>query len=79
MATKTIKDVDERTWRTLKGISADFNMPMGRLLDKMVEEYSTSGREFWKTILEHEKILTDKEAEELIEVGKLVRKERGFR
>ena len=79
MTTKTIKDVNERTWRKLRVLSAEYNMKMGSLLEKITEDYEKRGKEFWKTILEGEKILSDKEAEELKSVSKALREERGFR
>ncbi len=79
MTTKTIKNVDERTWRKMKSLSAEQNLPVARLLDKMVHDYSGSSREFWKSILEHDKILSDKEAKDMLETVKSLRKERGFR
>ena len=79
MTTKTIKDVDERTWRKLKGLSAEFDLPMGRLLDKMVDEYVESGKEFWKEIFERKSVLSEKDAKEMIAIVNELRKERGFR
>lgn len=40
----------------------------------MTEEYGAKSREFWKAVLEGEKILSDKEAEELKAVSKEIRK-----
>lgn len=79
MSTKTIKDVNEKTWRTLRMLSAEQNVKMGKLIEKMAEVYEKRSKEFWKAILEGEKILTDKEAEELKSVVKNLRKEYGFR
>ena len=79
MVTKTIKDVDERTWKKLKGISADFNMPIGRVLDKMVDEYANSGKEFWKGIFEHKSVLSEKDEKEMLAAVRELRKECGFR
>ena len=79
MPTKTIRDVDEKIWRKLRMLSTEQNIKMGRLLEKMAEEYEKKGREFWKVVLEGDRILTDKEAEDLKSVCKDLRKEYGFR
>lgn len=79
MSTKTIKDVNEKTWRKLRMLSAEHNTKMSRLLEKMTEDYEKRSREFWKVILEGERTLTDKEAAELKSVSKDLREERGFR
>lgn len=79
MSTKTIRDVNEKTWRKLRMLSAEHNMRMGRLLEKMTEDYEKRGKEFWRAILESGKMLTDKEAEELKALSMSLRKEPGFR
>ena len=79
MPTKTIKDVNEKTWRKMRVLSAEHNVKMSRLLEKMTEDYEKRSKEFWKIILEGNRILTDKEAEELKSVSKSLRKEHGFR
>ena len=79
MMTRTIRDVDDKTWRKLKILSADHEMTMGRLLKKMTEEYEVKSKEFWKAVLEGEKIISDREAEELKAVSREIRKEHGFR
>lgn len=79
MPTKTIKDVNEKTWRKLRMLSAEHNVRMGKLLEKMAEDYEKRSKEFWKIILKGERILTDKEAEDLKAVSKALRKESGFR
>jgi len=79
MTTKTIKDVDERTWRKLRMMSAEYDIRIGELIERMTEDYEKRSKDFWKTILEGEKILTDKEAEELKSVVIALRKEKGFR
>lgn len=79
VSTKTIKDVDEMAWRKLKVFSAEHGIKMGKLLEKMTEDYEKRSKDFWKLILSGEKILSDKEAEEMKEVVKKLRKERGFR
>ncbi len=79
MATKTIKDVDEETWRRLKMLSAEHDTTIGNMLKKITHNYEEKNRDFWNRILKGEKIITDKEAEEHIALVKKLRKEYGFR
>lgn len=79
MPTKTIKDVNEKTWRKLRMLSTEYNLPMGKLIEKITEDYEARNRDFWNSILKGEKILSDKEAEEMLVVVRELRKERGFR
>ena len=79
MTTKTIKDVDDETWRKLKMLSAEHDTTMGKILKKITNDYEERNKEFWNSILKGKKILTDKEAEDMISVVKELRKEHGFR
>lgn len=80
MTLKTIKGVSEDKWSEFKSMAAKNNIPMGKLLENMVDAYSRKEAEnFWNRILSGEKILSDKEAEGLENVVKSLRKERGFR
>ncbi|MBI5332010.1 MAG: hypothetical protein HZB65_00390 [Candidatus Aenigmarchaeota archaeon] len=79
MATKTIKDVDEKTWRKLRTMSAESNIKMAALLKNMAEDYEKRSHVFWRIVLEGEKILSDKEADEIRAVTESLRKEHGFR
>ena len=81
MPTKTIKDVDEETWRKLKVFSAENSSSMGKTLKKITQDYEEKnrGKEFWSRILKGEKILSDNEANDMLEIVKKLRKEHGFR
>ncbi len=79
MPTKTIKDVDDETWRKLKVLSAEHDTTMGKILKKITEDYNERNRNFWDNILKGEKIITDKEAKEHEDLVKKLRKEYGFR
>ena len=79
VSTKTIRAVDEMTWRKLRAMSAEQNLPLGRLLERIAEDYETRSRDVWKRILDGEKILSDKEAEGLLTFVKELRKEYRFR
>ena len=79
MTTRTVKDVNEKTWRKLRMLSSEYGMPMGKLIEKITEDYEARNRDFWNSILKGEKILSDKEAEEMIALVRNLRKEHGFR
>lgn len=79
MSTRTIKDVDDETWRKLKTLSAEHDTTMGKILKKITIDYDERNRKFWDKILNYGKIITDKEAEDMMSVVKKLRKERGFR
>lgn len=79
METKCIKDVDEETWREFKTLAVKNNIKMAVLLKVMIKEFEKNNRKFWDEILYGEKLMTDKEAEEMIKITKEIRKERGFR
>ena len=79
MTTKTIKDVDEETWRKLKMLSAEHDITMGKILKKITTDYEERNKNFWNKILKGEKIITDKEAKEHEALVKKSRKEYGFR
>ena len=75
---RTIKNVDEDTWNELKFISKRNKMHMGKTIKLMINEYKNRNK-FWDNVLNNKKILSDKEAEDMIESAKEIRKEKGFR
>lgn len=79
MALKTIKNVDEETWYRFKTLAVKNRINMGKLLEKMIREYESKSDKFWKEVLECDKILSDKEAKELLQNTDKLRKEHGFR
>jgi len=79
MPTKTIKDVDEDTWRKLKVLSAEQDMRVGKLLRNITENYIKKRNQVWAKILEGKKILSENEAREIEKVVKKLREEHGFR
>ena len=79
MSLKTIKNVDEKTWYKFKTLATKNRLSMGKLLNHMIDSYESESKKFWKEILEGEKILSDKEADALLEHSKQLRKEYGFR
>ncbi|MBI2675607.1 MAG: hypothetical protein HYX24_04060 [Candidatus Aenigmarchaeota archaeon] len=79
MSLKTIKNVREEKWAELKSIAAKHRIPMGKLLESMVDTYSKNNEDGWKRILHGRKDLTDAEAEGIREVVAELRKEKWFR
>ena len=79
MTIKTIKGVDEDTWYRFRSLAVKSRIGMGNLLNEMIKEYENKSKEFWNDILESEKLLSDKEADELLNRMKKLRKEYGFR
>lgn len=76
---KTIKDVEETTWTDFKSMAAKNDVKLGVFFKTIVNEHKKTSASFWKTIFHEEKILSDKEAEDIERVTKAVRKEYGFR
>ncbi|MEK6946128.1 MAG: hypothetical protein AABX32_00825 [Nanoarchaeota archaeon] len=76
---KTIKDVDEDAWHEFKSIAARNKMNMGKLFKKMVEDYKDKSKGVWDEILRGPKILSDEEADGMLETVRNLRKEYGFR
>lgn len=79
MGLKTIKGVREEKWSELKSMAAKNRVPMGKLLENMIEAYSKHTEEVWRRILKGEKILSDKEAEEMKKHISELRKEKWFK
>ena len=79
MSVKTVKDVDDETWRKLKILSAEEDIKMGTLIKNMTESYIKTKEDVWDRILAGEKILSDVEADDIEKITKKLRKERGFR
>lgn len=76
---KTIKNVDERTWGEFKHLAGRNKVKLGTFFKSLVHNHERRNKTFWDTILNCEKILSDKEAEEMEEVTTKIRKEYGFR
>jgi hypothetical protein len=54
-------------------------MKMSILLKIMVNEFEKNSKDFWKEILSRKKSLTDEEVDDMENLVKKMRKERGFR
>lgn len=76
---KAIKGVSEQSWQDFKELANREHVPMGKLLEEMVERRKEQQSSIWNHILSGEKILSDEEAEEMLEVVRKIRSEYGFR
>ncbi len=79
METKCIKDVDEETWKEFRALAVKNNIKMSILLKIMVNEFEKNSKDFWREILSRKKSLTNEEADDIENIVKKIRKERGFR
>ncbi|MBI5393589.1 hypothetical protein HZA96_07010 [Candidatus Woesearchaeota archaeon] len=79
MVVKTIKNIDNETWIRFRNLSVKNRVTMARLLRDMIENYEHRSTKFWNKILNAEKIISDKEADEIEKITKRIRKEYGFR
>ena len=75
MEIKTIKGISEEKWMKLKILAARKRMPMGKIVEDMIDHYEKHSNKIWDKILYGEKIISDKEAEELHKLTKKIRKE----
>ncbi len=76
---KTLKGVNEESWAEFKSLAVKNRTNMGKLFERMLEEYKRKSEENWSIILSGKKILSDKEAEDMLKIVKESRKEYGFR
>lgn len=79
MSVKTIKDVDEEAWHEFKSMAAKNKMKMGKLFNKIIEEYEEKGKNFWDEILKGPPVLSKEEANAMMEASRKIRKDYGFR
>lgn len=79
METKCIKNVDEDTWGDFKALAMRNKIKMAILLKMMINEFEKNSRELWREILSRKKLLGNEEADDMENIVKKLRKERGFR
>ncbi len=79
MEIKTIKRINPEKWIKFKELAAKNNLPMGKLFEVIIEDYSKKDDSLWNLILGGEKTISDKEAKKMNETLKKMRKEKGFR
>ncbi|HKZ50002.1 MAG TPA: hypothetical protein VJ110_03290 [Candidatus Nanoarchaeia archaeon] len=77
---RLIKNVDEKSWRSLKAEAAKHGKPIGKFLAYLVEEHTKieSKKSNWEEILKVGKILTDEEARKVKGATAVFEKEYGF-
>jgi len=79
MEIKTIRNVDEETWRNFKMLASKLGLSMSILLKMMVKEFGKNNKKFWRELFNIGKLLSDEEAEDMIKISERLREERGFR
>jgi len=79
METKCIKDIDEETWKEFKSLAAKNNLKMAALLKILIKNFEKNNKDFWENILNNEKVLSDREADDMEKIINNNRKEEGFR
>lgn len=79
MENKCIKGVDKETWRDFKDLAVKNRIKMSTLLKIMVNEFERNSKGLWEEVLLRKKSLTDEEADDIENIVKKMRKERGFR
>ena len=79
MKTRTIKGVDDETWKLLKETANKRRLKMGTLLKEISMAYKKRPSDSWNQILYGKRVITKKEAEALLKMVKELRKESGYR
>ena len=79
MKIKTIKNVDEETWKTLKEMASKRRLRMGTLLKEITMGYKRRPSDSWDKILYAKPILTKREAKAMLKTIAKLRKESGYR
>ncbi len=79
MRVRTIKNVDDETWKLIRTIARREKLKMSDLLKDMAREYTAKPSAAWSKILNVKPILTSKEANEMKKIVKEIRHEYGFR
>ncbi|HLC56775.1 MAG TPA: hypothetical protein VJJ23_06060 [Candidatus Nanoarchaeia archaeon] len=76
---RTIRNIDEATWTELKSLAVRNKVPIGVIIERVVKSYRKNSEDNWPKILKYGKIISDKEAYEMHDFVKKLRKEPGFR
>jgi len=79
MEIKTIKGIDEETWKKFKVLAVENDLKMSILLKMMVNEFKKNSIDFWNKTLNRDRNLDDSEAKDMLKISLDVRKEKGFR
>ncbi|MCJ7450316.1 MAG: hypothetical protein MUP58_01095 [Candidatus Nanohaloarchaeota archaeon QJJ-9] len=73
---RSIKNVDEKTWKTFKAEATKHGMTMGEFLTRLVSEHrKREKRNNWDEILSYKESITKKEAEEIKRKAEKLRKD----
>ena len=76
---KTIKGINDGTWRKFKSIARKSKIKMGALFEKMVRNYDEREEAAWNRVLHADPIFTESEAEIAKKEILSMRREWGFR
>ena len=76
---KTIKNIDDDTWASFKGLAARNKMRASAMFKVLVREYEKKTADFWDNIFKHKAVLSEKEYSEFENDLKRMRKEHGWR
>jgi len=79
MKVRTIKGVDDETWKIMKEMARQERLKMGLLLKEMAKEYKGKPSTVWNKILNAKPILTADEARDMEKIVSKIRHEHGFR
>jgi len=79
MKVRTIKNVDDETWKIFKQAAAKKNVKIGTLLRYVAKELEKSELKTLSSYIPKNPILSEAEARELEQRVKEIRKEYGFR
>jgi len=79
MKVRTIKDVDDETWKIFKEMASRRKIKMGRLLKEIAIEHNKRPSISWNKILNAKPTLTKKEADIALKRVAKMRKESGYR
>ncbi len=79
MKVRTIKDVDEETWRFLKEMARRRGLKMGTFLKEIALGYRKRPSDSWSKILHAKPILSKKDAEGMLRAVAEMRNESGYR
>jgi len=77
--TKTIKGIDKDTWTEFKTIANKNKMNLSTCFKLMVKEHKNVNERVWRDILSTKPILSEKDAENMLEHITRTRNEKGFR
>ena len=79
MTVRTIKNVDDETWKTLKELAGRRKLKMGYVLKYAVRDYAKKSEKISGSLIPSKPLLTDREAEAMLKMVRKMRKESGFR